>query len=320
MFANKSALLRFLSSCVSGFQANLRPLISAVLIYVLVMLLLPPLPVRANAVARAFPQLAPPSLATTLPAPASPRYVPTIPHAVVPRLHAAPATTIGNVSTITANFDGKKIEHPHFVWFNSIAKVHDAPAGATTKIFVRSAYITFAANGRLFNLAVPDATIILSPDASGGATSYDPVTNSWTTTAPSGFNNSIFLTGLPFVVPEAGLPGGLNPVSWTATFYTDRLGISLHWKWAGIAYSNFSLDNNALGVKAIDHLDPTGGKNNLSLGGNTAEFCQRHSRRYTRRRRAFSRFLSRQRTRSPYQFRQSAAACRRRYRPDRCFE
>ena len=48
------------------------------------------------------------------------------------------------------------------------------------------------------------------------------------------------------------LPGGINPVTWTADFSSETPGICLNWKWAAAVYTTFSTDYNAIGVKSID--------------------------------------------------------------------
>src|SRR5439155_3948106 len=69
-----------------------------------------------------------------------------------------------------------------------------------------------------------------------------------------------FLTGSAFVVPAGGLPGGINPVTWSGTFFsTASVPLTVNWQWAAAVYTNFNkTDYNALGVKAVDdnHFPP----------------------------------------------------------------
>ncbi len=53
-------------------------------------------------------------------------------------------------------------------------------------------------------------------------------------------------------MPAAGLPGGINPVSWSGTFTTDTAGVGLNWQWAAAVYTTFNANNGVLGVKATD--------------------------------------------------------------------
>jgi len=72
------------------------------------------------------------------------------------------------------------------------------------------------------------------------------------TVVPSfGVAGNTFLDGVAFPVP-IDLRGGIKPVTWTGRFSSDTPGITVQWKWAAAAYSQFSTDENALGVKPID--------------------------------------------------------------------
>jgi len=43
-----------------------------------------------------------------------------------------------------------------------------------------------------------------------------------------------------------------DPVTWYGEFATDPPGIVIQWKWAAAVYTQFDLENNALGVKPVD--------------------------------------------------------------------
>jgi RTX calcium-binding nonapeptide repeat (4 copies) len=60
------------------------------------------------------------------------------------------------------------------------------------------------------------------------------------------------LSGLAFPVPVGGLPGGINPVTWSGNLIDTAPNLSVNWQWAAAVYKNFSSDNNALGVKPLD--------------------------------------------------------------------
>jgi hypothetical protein len=68
----------------------------------------------------------------------------------------------------------------------------------------------------------------------------------------SGLAGNTFLSALAFVVPAGGLPGGINPVTWSAVFTSDTPGVTMQWQWAAAVYTSFSSDYNALGVKPVD--------------------------------------------------------------------
>ena len=102
-----------------------------------------------------------------------------------------------------------------------------------------------------YDLAVPDADVTFDPGATTATTTFNTVTNTWETVAPTGLPGNTFLDGLAFQAPVK-LSGGINPVTWSGTFTSDTTGIGIHWQWAAAVYKSFSTDNNLLGVKPVD--------------------------------------------------------------------
>jgi RHS repeat-associated protein len=163
----------------------------------------------------------------------------------------APSSASGsNISTITSNFNGTSIAAGNSIWFNSVMKVSGVPSTGAT-ITVSGATVQFTANGTAYNLPVPDSVITFSPSASSSTTTFDAVHNQWNTTVPVSYSGNVFLAGLSEYL-SAALPGGINPVNWTATFYTDKSGVSLQWQWAAAVYTSFNANYSSLGVKPID--------------------------------------------------------------------
>src|SRR5262245_4195653 len=78
---------------------------------------------------------------------------------------------------------------------------------------------------------------------------FEAGANTWDIGVPSKFSGNAFLGGAAFQVATA-LPGGINPVTWTASFSSDTPGVSLNWQWAAAVYTSFS-DYSALGVKPL---------------------------------------------------------------------
>ncbi len=153
-------------------------------------------------------------------------------------------------SSIASNFNGTAIAAGRSIWFNSIVKVSGRGAGAVTIHFKQSS-LEFTANGQLYHLDVPDNTITFSPAASLATVDYSPTLHSWITIVPASYTGNVFLAGLTYPV-TAGLPGGINPVTWSGDFTTDTPGLTVDWQWAAAVYTQFSPDYNALGVKPID--------------------------------------------------------------------
>lgn len=153
------------------------------------------------------------------------------------------------VSTIASNFNGTAIPAGDTLWFNSVFKASGVGSAAVT-IRVTDQTIKFSSNGTDYTVQVPDAIINLSPttSAADATTSYDAGQNAWVTNLPTKFSGNGFLSAVAF---NAGvrLPGGINPVTWQASFSASRPGISLNWQWGAAVYSTFGSDP---GVKPLD--------------------------------------------------------------------
>jgi hypothetical protein len=159
--------------------------------------------------------------------------------------------TVSNDKAITSDFNGTSIPGNSTVWFNAVIKMSGLSAingPVTVKI------INQKITSSKFSLPVPDATVILDPNATCATTTCNGSGN-WTTVAPnSGLSGNTFLSGFAYKLPAGGLPGGIKPVTWSGTFVTDTAGITLQWKWAAAVYnSSANLSScSAIGVKATD--------------------------------------------------------------------
>jgi RHS repeat-associated protein len=173
-----------------------------------------------------------------------------------PALRAAvpspPPPNPSNTSTISSNFNGTSIAAGNYIWFNSVLKPSGVPSTGAT-ITVSGAMVQFTANNVAYNLPVPDSVITFSSSATTASTVFDAVHNQWQTTVPASYSGNVFLAGISDNL-SSSLPGGINPVNWTATFYTDTTGVSLQWQWAAAVYTSFSSNYSALGVKPADAL------------------------------------------------------------------
>jgi hypothetical protein len=157
---------------------------------------------------------------------------------------------LSTVSTITSNFNGTAIPADDYLWFSSVAKVQGVGSSPVT-LNITNQKITFTANGTPYNLSVPDTVLTLTPGATSAATVFNSGSGAWNTNVPAQFSGNVFLGGLTFRA-TAGLPGGVNPVSWQASFSSDTAGIKVNWQWAAAVYSQFSSDPGTLGVKPVD--------------------------------------------------------------------
>jgi hypothetical protein len=154
-------------------------------------------------------------------------------------------------STIVSNFNGTPISAGNYIWFNSVFTVHGLSSSPTTIAF-NNATIQFSANGNNYNLNVPGGTINFNPAIQMAKTVFDNNHQHWITSLAPGSSGNTFLVGYTFQVPNGGLPGGINPVTWSGQFTTDTQGITIQWQWAAAVYTSFSNDYNAIGVKPID--------------------------------------------------------------------
>jgi uncharacterized repeat protein (TIGR01451 family) len=150
--------------------------------------------------------------------------------------------------SIASNFNGTAIPGGNYIWFNSVFKPKGVPSSGAT-IELSGANVSFTAGGKSYNMAVPSEVVTFSPSATKATLTFNG--SKWVETVPASFADNVFLSGVPFLVPAGGLPGGISPVTWqgTITFFTS--GVSLSWQWAAAVYSQFSTDLNALGVKPL---------------------------------------------------------------------
>jgi hypothetical protein len=161
------------------------------------------------------------------------------------------------VSTIVSNFNGTPIHPGTSIWFNSVIKASGLGSSPVT-LNVTQGEVDFTANSVPYALSVPDAHITFSPTATTATTSFD---GAWETTVPMNPGGNVFMAGLSLPLPN-GLPGGINPVTWKASFTTDTGGIKVQWQWAAAVYNSFSTNYSSLDVKPVD-------SNNLSVYKNS---------------------------------------------------
>ena len=152
-----------------------------------------------------------------------------------------------------SNFNGTLINGGNYVWFNANFTATGIPSSGATVTLTNST-ISFMEGGTEHQLAVPNAQIVFSPSATCSSTTFNTMTNTWTTTVPVKGDDEIFLSGLAWPVPIGGLKVGLSPVSWEGTFSSNGTpGVSIQWKWGAAVYSSFPSDYNALAVKSGHH-------------------------------------------------------------------
>jgi hypothetical protein len=164
-------------------------------------------------------------------------------------------------SSIASNFNGTPIPAGDFIWFTSVLKVQGL-TGLTPVTFEKQT-IQFSAQGQNYTVNVPAGQAQFDPNASD-ATTTTP--GSWLTTVPSTIGGNTFLSGVSFQVPSGGLPGGLNPVTWSGQFDVPTNGsLTVTWQWAAAVYTSFG-DYDQLGVKPVDNNQVSQYKNSDPAG------------------------------------------------------
>lgn len=156
-------------------------------------------------------------------------------------------------SSIASNFNGTPIAGGNYIWFNSVFKLKSpVPPGGLTIKFSDQAIVLQVSSTTTITLHPHKAIITFSPTATEATTHYNTVTNTWETTVPAGFGDNVFLSGLTFQVPAGGLPGGINPVTWSGNFAASD-SASVEWQWGAAVYTSpFPNDHyNTIGVKPV---------------------------------------------------------------------
>ncbi len=164
----------------------------------------------------------------------------------------APIGSTPNPSSIQSNFNGTSIGGGSYLWFTSVLKVNGLPTTGPTTVSCINQTIQFSVNGTNYVLGVPDAAVTFDPHATTATTRFDTSTAAWLTTVPSTIGGNTFLSALAVQVPSGGLPGGINPVTWSGTFRSTSSKMSVNWQWATAVYTAFSTDFTSLGVKPVD--------------------------------------------------------------------
>lgn len=159
-------------------------------------------------------------------------------------------------SSIQSNFNGSSIAGGNFLWFTSVLQVHGLPTSGPTTVSFSGQTIQCSANGTSYRMSVPDATVTFDPSATSAITTFTQIPNGgswiWQTTVPVNASGNAFLSGLAIQVPSGGLPGGINPVTWSGTFSSTSQHITINWQWGAAVYTGFSTNYNSLVVKATD--------------------------------------------------------------------
>ncbi len=165
-------------------------------------------------------------------------------------------------NSFASNFNGTAIAAGNYVWFHMHVNLSNTPS-STFHVRMKNSTIAFTDGTTNYVLPVPNSTITFSSTATSSSYTYSSVTGYQITIPLSSVsNNEIFIDGLPFLVPAGGLSGGINPVTWTASFNTDVNGVGIKAQWSAAVYTSFSSDPNNLGIQLLHQTEHAGTPNN----------------------------------------------------------
>jgi uncharacterized repeat protein (TIGR01451 family) len=162
------------------------------------------------------------------------------------------ASSCTSQCSIPTNFNGTCIPGGDFLWFSCAINVQGLPANQASTITCGGQTISFASGGQNYCLPVANGIITYSPTCTTATTSCDSNGANWISCVPeSGLAGNQFLCGLAFQVPQGGLPGGLQNVTWSGNYNSEN-NCTISTQWAAAAYSCFSAQCSLLGVKPCD--------------------------------------------------------------------
>jgi Tfp pilus assembly protein PilX len=159
-----------------------------------------------------------------------------------------PAPNTCNVS-MDKDFSSSTINAGYYIWFNATFSINGIPATGSSQDFT-GATISFSTKTKSYNLTLPNAKIIYSPTATSATTTFDTACNAWRTTAPV-TNNTIFLTGMYFIVP-ANFGTIQDDVTLSGTFSSPDVNQYITWNWGAAVYTQFNTNYSSVAVNSMN--------------------------------------------------------------------
>jgi len=160
------------------------------------------------------------------------------------------STISTSTSETDCNFNGTAVPCGDYIWFIAVGKLH-TPALAPVTIYLRNQHITFTANAVNYDLQPPNSSTLFDASATTATTNFTGT--DWSTVVPLAASGNQFYAAIAWPVPcPGGLPGSVKPVAWTASFYSDKPGVTVDWTWSAAAYTSLTTAYASVGVKATD--------------------------------------------------------------------
>lgn len=160
------------------------------------------------------------------------------------------------LSSISVNFNGTALPAGDYLWFSAVFKPSVALGTSSTgpvTLYEKNGTISFTANAHTYTISVPDAAITFASSNSLATVVYG--SNGWTEALPTSslLSGNEFLDGVAFHVPAGGLPGGIQHVTWSAAFSTNKPIFTVNWQFGAAVYTtNCVADYAHSGVKPVD--------------------------------------------------------------------
>jgi hypothetical protein len=140
------------------------------------------------------------------------------------------------------------------VWLNAhIGTPSGIPTNTTTQVNFTNGTLTV--NGSTFSL--PNGVMIFDPGAGTPTTTYNAITNTWTTTVnPNSLSDELFFDGDAIPVTAALTQHGNATVSFTVQSQSTNL--ALKWQWSAAVYTFWPANWNDAMILAYHHTDHAG--------------------------------------------------------------
>jgi serine protease AprX len=160
------------------------------------------------------------------------------------------ATELAGTNSIVESFRSETIPANSTLWFNAVLKADKVPHEAT--VTVRRSTIEFIANDKRYVIDVPKGRIEFKHGLNQSTTIFDEENQVWITQVPTNYTNKeIFLTAIPFVVPE-DFVNKIERVAWRIGIEATHTNMRLAWKWAAAIYqTSFPALYNEIDVKPV---------------------------------------------------------------------
>jgi hypothetical protein len=157
-----------------------------------------------------------------------------------------------STTSVTTNFNGTPISAGNYIWLTIHLKASGLPSQSVATVRFDNVLVEGTISGAPYNLTLPSGIVVYNPNVTTSTLTFDPNSNTFTVTVPSSLSGNAFVTGIPYLVPNGGLPGGITNLKVIGRMSTDAAGVATQWQWAAAVYTRFNSDVTQLGIKPVD--------------------------------------------------------------------